>query len=405
MKRKLKLLMLVDQKYPSSHVFLEEVFAKKLAKKYKITWVMKSKQSKDNIEIKTWNKNKVYVIPKHKNILLDYIQLLRDLHKIKNQINPDIVFVRNDPIMGLFASKLKKRGAMFIFQLSHLKSEETISFAVKGIYGSRIKNLFLGLTSKILTKNVMKKASHVFAISGQMVKHLHKQGIHNTSALPLGANTKLQVNQSDINAVIKKYQLTPNKTIVYVGTLIQTRNPYFLFNVIKNLKRKDPEIKLLVVGQGLMRSDMAKYKKYVIKNNLHNNIIFTGHIAREKVAAHIKAADVGLSYFPHNYELKMNSPIKLMEYMNLSLPVVCNNFNTEQKEIIAKSKGGYCVDYKVSSFCEAIYTLLSDKKLRKKMGGLNSQYIKNHRSFDILSNQVDLKLQEQFDNHVRNMWI
>ena len=71
--------MLVDQKYPTDHVFLEEVYSKIFRRRgHEIVWVMKSKKPSREIDIKYWNNNKVFVLPTRKNILADYFILKKD---------------------------------------------------------------------------------------------------------------------------------------------------------------------------------------------------------------------------------------------------------------------------------------------------------------------------------------
>lgn len=395
----MKILMLVDQRYPTDHVFLEEVYSKIFRKRgHKINWVMKSKKFSKEIKIENWNKNKIFVLPTQKNLLADYLALMQNLKRLKNKIKNehfDIVYVRNDPVIGLFVKKFSgERKIPFVFQLSHLKSEETIFFAKKGIYGSRIKNYFLGNISKILTNRVLKKANLIFAISDQMKAYLIKKGIktNRIETLPLGANPYTKINKNEVKKIRFKYNLEQGKTLIYLGTLIRTRDPFFLFKVIKKLKEEIPEIKLLIVGEGKNKQDLIDYQNYVNKHFLHDNIIFTGKILRKSVPSFLAVADIGISQFPPNPILKMNSPIKLMEYMNMGLPVVANDYNPEQKKIINMSQGGFCIDYNTENFCQAISTLIKNKKMRLEMGKKGQDYIRRKRNYEKLATIAEKRM-------------
>jgi glycosyltransferase involved in cell wall biosynthesis len=398
----MKILMLIDQKYPTEHVFLEEVYSKIFKEKgHQIVWVMKAKDTfQKKIKIGYWNENKVYILPTNNNILLDYFFLIKDLMELKKMLTLkkekfDLIYVRNDPFMGIFARFFSKKSKIpFVFQLSHLKSEETIYFAKNGLYGTRMKNFILGKISQKLTNFSLKKANLVFPISEMMKTYLIRKGLKQNKmlSLPLGANPKIKVNKHEVEKIKQEYNLKDGNTLVYLGTLIKTRDPVFLFKIIKQLKPDFPKIKLLVVGEGKTKHDLLDYKDYVKKNNLQENIFFIGKVPRWQVPNYLAAADIGLSQFPPVPILKMNSPIKLMEYMNLGLPVVANNYNPEQKLIVTESGGGFCVDYQVEDFCKVIKELVRNDRLRLKMGQKAQNYIRKERNYQKLADKAEKRI-------------
>jgi len=392
----MKILLFIEEKYPTDHVFLEEVYSKIFKQKgHEIIWVIRSQKESNKITIKEWNNNKVYVLPSKNNILSDYLNLILSLKKLKIKFQKegfDLVYVRNEPIMGIFANFISKTNRIpYVYQLTHLLSEETIYFAKNGFYGNRIKNLVVGYTSKILTNYNIKRASFVFAISNSMASYLKRKRlrIKNIGVLPLGINPVIKESLSDVKKLRDKYNLKKGKTLIYLGTLIRTRDPNFLFKIVSKLKKEDPEIKLLVVGEGKYPSDLLDYKNYVIKHSLQEQIIFTGQIPRNQVQNYLSVADIAISQFPPVYLLKMNSPIKLMEYLNAGLPVVCNDHNIEQKEIIKASGGGFCVSYNVDEFSEKISLLIKDDKLREQMGKLGQKYIRDERNYEKLASGIE----------------
>lgn len=392
----MKILLFIEERYPTDHVFLEEVYSKIFKQRgHEVIWVIRSQKEAKDITIKKWNDNKVYVLPSNKNIFLDYFNLILSLKKLKKKFEKEdfnLVYVRNEPIMGIFAKKISKMNKLpYIYQLTHLLSEETIYFAKKCFYGNRIKNLLIGYTSKFLTNYNIRKADFVFAISDSMVLYLKKKKLRmkDIGVLPLGVNPIIKKNFKDSEKLRDQYNLRKGKTLIYLGTLIRTRDPYFLFKIMNKLNKEDREIKLLVVGEGKFPSDLANYKKYVIEHSLQEQIIFTGQIPRYDVQNYLAVADIAISQFPPVYLLKMNSPIKLMEYLNAGLPVVCNNYNIEQKEIIEASGGGFCLNYSVDEFVQAILTLTRDQRLRKNMGKLGQRYIRDNRNYEQLATTAE----------------
>ena len=233
-----------------------------------------------------------------------------------------------------------------------------------------------------------------------MKTYLIRKGLNQNKiySLPLGADSNIKVNKHEVEKIRQKYGLKNGYTLVYLGTLIKTRDPLFLFKIVEELRKELPSIKLLVVGEGKVKQDMLDYKSYVKKNNLEKEIIFTGKVPRWQVPNFLTVADVGISQFPPVPILKMNSPIKLMEYMNLGLPVIANNYNSEQKRIIFESGGGFCVDYKVEYFCQAIKKLVGNRELRLKMGQKAQNYIRKERNYQKLADKAEKRMLSLINN-------
>ena len=393
----MRILMLTEIMYPTDHVFLEEVYSKIFREKgHTIHWVMTSKY-KEN-KILWWNKNKIYTIGSKKNMILNYLNLVGNLIKLNKKLNKsnyDLIYVRNEPIMGLYAIKFAKQQHIpFIFQLSHLKSEETIYFTKKNLYGSKMKNYVLGRISKKITDYILRKADLIFSISESMKEFLIKKKLsaNKIAVLPLGANVDMVGNKKNQIKIAKDYNLKSGKTLIYLGTLIKTRDPLFLFNVIKTVVKNIPDLKLLVVGEGKDKNDLKEYRQFIKKNNLDNNIFLVGKVPRYKVLDYLAVSDIGLSQFPPIHFLKFNSPIKLMEYMAAGLAVIGNDYNNEQREIINRSKCGKLVKYNVPEFSNAIKFLVKNQNKTKEMGKKGKDYIKRNRTLRIIAKFAEEKM-------------
>lgn len=58
---------------------------------------------------------------------------------------------------------------------------------------------------------------------------------------------------------------------------------------------------------------------------LSNRIIFTGKVAYSKVSCYIRTADVSIIPFPNISWWAVSSPIKLMEYLAIGVPIVATD--------------------------------------------------------------------------------
>lgn len=138
-----------------------------------------------------------------------------------------------------------------------------------------------------------------------------------SEVIPNGYDEKLHTfTEFDNNE--KKIMLFAGKMGRWYSNLI-----YFI-EFVKN--RKDWEFRLL--GDGELKS-------YFEKMSNGNNIIFYGHVSREKVAEEIKKSDVCV--FP----VDDCSPIVVSEYMACGRPVV--NLGTRLNWLVRDAREGFCL--------------------------------------------------------------
>ena len=77
--------------------------------------------------------------------------------------------------------------------------------------------------------------------------------------------------------------------IVFVGRISKEKNITFLLESQKEIVKKNDSIKLIIIGDG---PDIDEYKKYVQKQKLSDNVIFTGKVPWDEVPCYYQLADV-----------------------------------------------------------------------------------------------------------------
>ncbi|MBV8633327.1 MAG: glycosyltransferase, partial [Burkholderiaceae bacterium] len=85
--------------------------------------------------------------------------------------------------------------------------------------------------------------------------------------------------------------------------------------------------------------------------------------------------------------LDVGSPTKLVEYMALGRPVVCNN-HPEQSAILAECPAGLCVEWSAAAFAEAMLELLQNPEEAEAMGARGPAWVASNRTYPILATQV-----------------
>lgn len=297
----------------------------------------------------------------------------------------DLVQVRDDPWLGgLFAAACHRSKTPFVFQLSHLKEEELQLQARLGVYGPPMLNRFKAAIALRLRARVVEGAQLVLAVSDEMRSYLQAKDVRTRiEVLPEGAPSRLLDHVPDAS-LRRRLGLGDGPLIVYVGTLSQTRRVGFLIEVLKKVRIRHPAARLLVVGHSLRAQDRSALGSQIHGANLGEAIVVAGPVDAAQVPDYIALAQVGVSPLPADLVFRMNSPVKLFEYMALAVPVVASD-TPEQRAVIEASGGGFAVSHSVDAFAAAIDNLLDSPAAAAARGRAGRNYVRHERTFDVLT--------------------
>jgi len=396
-------LFFCAETFPPVYAFLQKVFNGYVREAgYRMVWVMPSVDT-ERVQQVDWDGSPVVLIPKLRpkglvNILEGYwrhLQYIRTAAQIAlERYGPfDLVQVRDDPAMAWVAWRLAKKWKVpFVYQLSHLKEEETILYAKMEIYGSPLKNLIQGKVGLLLRNFLLKRADLVLPISEQMKETLAGYGVPRDRMVPLPEGVDTSTDPESLNAEAQRLRpelgLEGKKVLIYVGTMNRFRQLDFLLEVFREVLRQHPNAHLLMVGGGKRQDDLVFLKKKAKELGIVDHVTFTGFVPRERVPVYIRASDVGLSPFSPNPVLINNSPIKPLEYLALEIPVVGSDI-PDQKKVIGESRGGIWASHERQAFVDAINSLLKlSPQERKAMGKRGREYVQKKRDFKVLAEMV-----------------
>ncbi|KAF2511332.1 glycosyltransferase family 4 protein [Flavobacterium foetidum] len=188
----------------------------------------------------------------------------------------------NFPLLPVRASKK----IVTIHDVNHLTDISPISF-FKRMYAS------------LLYKNAVKKATVIFTVSEfskqEIVKYTDAQP-EKIKVVYCGVNVPFFENKKESEIAL------PKDFILYIGNVKPHKNLLVLIEAYallsENLKSK---YKLIIVGkkEGFITKD-DNIDKFIDKNNLYGNVIFTGHIEDCDLPVYYQKASVFI--FPSLYE-------------------------------------------------------------------------------------------------------
>ncbi|MHA1343131.1 MAG: glycosyltransferase family 4 protein [Promethearchaeota archaeon] len=157
-------------------------------------------------------------------------------------------------------------------------------------------------------------------------KLFNKNPSVNIYIIPLGVNIKRFVNIKKDISIWQNYGFS-NKTriLIYIGDLGKSRKLENMLKAFKIVLRKkiNHEIKLVIIGGE--KRDIERLKNKSRDLLLHNDVVFLGKVPYLDVPKYLVNSDIGLAYIPKNKVYNFQPPLKTLEYLAASLPVVATN--------------------------------------------------------------------------------
>jgi len=172
----------------------------------------------------------------------------------------------------------------------------------------------------------------------------------------------------------KMFNLHNDFVLVQVGTLTPLKNQLESIKVVEKLKKRIPNIKLILVGWGDKKYEQM-LRDYVKKKKLDKHVMFTGHLSRKIIRDLYKTCNIAL--FPIKSQGGWLSPF---EALCTGTPIIVSNFLTSSY-IIKRNRIGIVTN----NFTEAVLKVYNNKKRYRAMANKGKNFVKNNLSWDKFS--------------------
>jgi len=205
---------------------------------------------------------------------------------------------------------------------------------------------------------VLKRAQHIFAISRKFKRILIRLGItpekitviYNGISFDTEYRKRLDVTREKLGLGEGDF------IIVTVGRLHPIKGHPYLFKAVRECLKKDPSLKLLVVGSGGSYYALRRLAKQL---QIENHVLFLGH--KDPVFPYYRLADVEV--LP---SLSESFPLVILEAARERLPVIATDVGGV-RDLISSRQYGWVVPPKNA---EALAKAISEAMALKKSGQL-----------------------------------
>jgi glycosyltransferase involved in cell wall biosynthesis len=387
--RKLRILILTSDRFPFFRPAAKLIFTDEFQKRgHIVDWIVQASSADGEVGTVPWGQGNAYVCGTNDGRSRLH-RLTKHLRDIRNDLRVvsllrrdryDLVQVKDKYLAALIAIVVARvRRIPFFYWLAYPHGDAALLSARTGIARYRLQRLLKGhLYRWLLYHVVLPQSDHVFVQSEQMREDLVAEGIPRNKMTPIPSSVNLaQIDK--LEAVLPILKPDGEQWVTYLGTLLRVRKLDFLVRAFYGVNSRFPGAKLYFIGSGEDPDDERMLLDEVRRLGLENSIYFTGQLPMHEAWNYVRASDVCVSpYFPTPV-LNSTSPTKLIEYLALSCPVICNE-HPEQRQVVEASHGGLCRPWLEHDFAEGIIHLLENPQVAKEMGRRGRSYVRDVRT-------------------------
>ena len=182
-------------------------------------------------------------------------------------------------------------------------------------------------------------------------------------------NIAIILNGVDLSMFKTNVKKNPKK-IIFAGAMYYHRGLYVLLESIPLVVKEIPDVKFVLLGSG---NEMDKLKEIVSKNKLDDSVEFKGWIKREDIPKNISDASIGIGPLRLTEVTSRALPIKVLEYMAVSLPVISQK-GTLPNDVLQNEKNGFFIENH-TELAEKIILLLNEPKKVENMGAYSLKLV------------------------------
>lgn len=381
--QKSNFLLLPKEQYPTQRSMLREFLLREFSPKCKsLSWIMQSQSSKFRMHYFHLNNSEFKVIPKIGNSLFDIIinfilKFIISFSIIRSK-KCSAIIVHDGPLEGIIGIFYR---SFFNLKMIYIITAPLWEFESEN---NKIKNPLFNFHKflksfifKRLYKIVIDCADILHPISDSMSsRFLGKANASKAFCLPESASSYFLSKYSP-----KKVDESKSKNLIYIGSLGKLRNLDFLIRSFSYAFKRDNSLSLHLIGWPEEPGDKEKLINLSKELEIQNSVFFKDRLSYNLLPIVIKDSLLGLSPIPPTSFFKISTPTKVLDYMSLGIPVLCNSEIYDQHFLVSKSGCGSSVKYDVNVFGKEILALSSNLDDLKKRGINGRKWLLSNRTF------------------------
>lgn len=290
-------------------------------------------------------------------------------HKESRECNAMLVF-STPPIQGAMAALVKKFNKMpIVYNLQDIFPDSLVGT------GLTQKGSLIWKVGRLIEDFTYHNADKIIVISEDFKMNIMAKGVPEEKIVVVynwvDQNAVVDVPREE-NKLFDKYKLEREAFyITYSGNIGLTQNMDLLLDVMNDLQKSHPKIKLVLVGEGAYKKNVEE----IVKQGNLNNVTMIPFQDYADISQVFSLGDAGLVISKPG--VGSNSvPSKTWSIMSASRPVIANFDENELKSIIIDNECGiFTKAGDKEAFMNAIITLYENKEKAVQMGKNGREFV------------------------------
>lgn len=226
----------------------------------------------------------------------------------------------------------------------------------------------------------------------QKLKVRKKNSIHKVHGVGIDLNRFAPQTEERKIQLRKEYDYSVEEfIIIFVAELSLRKHQDLLIKTVSIAKKKIPNIKLLLVGDGEFRE---YYERLIGSLGLENNVELLGH--RNDISNLLIISDLAVSS-----SRREGLPVNIMEAMAIGLPLIVTDCRGN-RDLVRNGVNGIVIkNDDVEAFANSINMLFDSKELRLKFGEKSLSIIQNYSLENVLDEMREIYHLNSIKNNQR----
>lgn len=242
------------------------------------------------------------------------------------------------------------------------------------------RETLFGQIAEQAEKWMLSSADAVFVVSESLKEHVLRHAANsNVVVVPNGIDPS-QFFPSDPDPGLRESLGLRDSTVLgFVGGLRPWHGVEILPDLVERLVVRHPNVKLLMVGDGPLRSTLTAAFE---QKKMLDKVVFAGTAAHEEIPALIRQFDIALAPYPVLTHSFYFSPLKLFEYLACGIATVASDVGQISQILSHKENGWLCPPGDLEALVEGCATLLQDPSLRRNLGMAGAKMVQACYTWD-----------------------
>jgi len=247
------------------------------------------------------------------------------LYKSIKESRPDMIMIFGYNTVSSWITAVTAK----ILNIPLLFKGETYWHFKKNSLGQFIKKIYIRLFFSLVS---------FYAFAFEKNKEFYKSFGAQESSLffvPCAVDTNRLLSKSVNNLDMYKKSLDikiQEKVIIYVGRFSVRKSPMDLLEAFLIAKKKNPKLRLLFIGEGILKIEM---EKFIENNNLKDNVSIIGFLNEDQIIPYYQLAD--LLVLPSEMD---PSPKVINEAFTFSIPVIVSDQIGTEGDLVIDNLNG-----------------------------------------------------------------